>query len=221
MKTNQTLQRDVEEAIQWEPLLKAAEIGVTAHDGIITLSGTVDSYAKKLEAEMAAKGTDGVRAVVEKISVQFGTHGRKEDNEIATDVLEALKVSLDVPGEGIKVKVEDAWVTLEGELSWNYQKEAAKKSVRNLVGVKGLTNDIIVKSRSNDALEKTTIEKAIARNWSLSEREIGVSVSGNKACLTGSVDSIYQREEAERITWNAPGVWEVDNQLKVNQSRVF
>ena len=127
MKTNEELQKDVQDAIKWEPLLNAAEIGVTAKDGVITLTGSVNSYAKKSEAEMATKNVAGVKAVVEKIEIKFGSDwAKKDDNEIATEVLNAIKWDWEVPSDKIKVKVEKGWITLEGDVTWNFQKNAAK-----------------------------------------------------------------------------------------------
>ncbi len=216
MKNNEELQKDVLDAIKWEPLLNAAEIGVTAKDGIITLTGIVDSYAKKLEAEDAAKNVSGVKAVVEKIEIKFDGIGKKTDNEIATEVLNAIKWNWEVPNDKVKVKVEDGWITLEGELTWNYQREAAKRSVKNLVSVKGVTNSIVIKSEALDNIEQKDIERAIGRNWAIDGQNILVNVSGKKVTLKGTVQSSYQKEEAERIAWNAPGVWIVENELIVN-----
>jgi osmotically-inducible protein OsmY len=215
MKTNEDLQKDVQEAIKWEPLLNAAEIGVTAKDGIVTLSGIVDSYSKKLEAESATKSVTGVKAVVEKIEIKFGGSWNKNDNEIATEVLNSFKFNWEVPKDKVKVNVENGWVTLEGELEWNYQKEAAKKAISALMGVKGVSNNITIKSDTRDAIEKDDIEYALERNSSTDDEGISVKVSGNKVTLNGTVHSFYQRDEAERIAWNAPGVWNVDNQLVI------
>ena len=215
MKKNEDLQKDVLDAIKWEPLLNAAEIGVIAHDGIVTLTGVVDSYAKKSEAEEAAKSVAGVKAVVEKIEIRFGNSWNKNDTEIATEVLNALKWNWEVPGEKVKVKVEDGWVTLEGELHWNYQREAANKTVKNVIGVKGVSNNITIKSETHDAIEKRGIERAFVRNWSMCDQDIDVKVTGNRVMLNGTVDSLYQKEEAGRIAWSAPGVWAVDNELVI------
>jgi osmotically-inducible protein OsmY len=215
MKNNEVLQKDVLDAIKWERLLNAAEIGVTAKDGVITLTGVVDSYSKKSEAEEAAKSVSGVKAVVEKIEVQYGNFGKKTDNEIANEVINAFKWNWEVPSDKVKVKVEDGWVTLDGELVWNYQKEAAKKTVSKLLGVKGVTNCILIKSETHDQVEKRDIENALSRNWSISDKNIEVNVSGNKVTLKGYVGSWYQKDEAERIAWNAPGVWMVDNELVI------
>ena len=215
MKNNAELQKDVQDAIKWEPLLNAAEIGVTVKDGIVTLTGTVDSYAKKYEAEDAAKNVAGVKAVVEKIDVKLAHWGKTTDAEIATEVLNAFKWNWRIPNDKVKVKVESGWVTLEGELNWNYQREAATDAVKNLLGVIGVSNNLKIKSETHDAVEKMDIESALRRNWSINDDDIEVEVSGTTVTLTGTVKSWYQRDEAEKIVWNAPGVWSVDNELVV------
>jgi osmotically-inducible protein OsmY len=214
MKNNQELQKDVQDAIKWEPLLNAAEIGVTAKDGVITLTGTVDSYSKKLEAEDAAKNVAGVKAVAEEITIRYNNFN-KNDTEIATEVLNAWKWNWEVPEEKIKVQVENGWVTLEGELEWNYQREAAKKAIKNLSGVMGVINNIKIKSETHDAVEKKAIECALERNSSIDEMDIRVDVSGNNVTLKGKVNSFYAKDEAEQIAWNAPGVSTVENELVI------
>lgn len=215
MKSNESLQKDVQDAIKWEPLLNAAEIGVTAKDGIVTLTGTVDTYAKKMEAEDAAKNVMGVKAVVEQIQIQFAQTWNKTNAEVANEVINALAANWAVPKDKVKVKVEDGWVTLEGEVHWNYQKEAAKKTIHTLAGVKGVMNYIIIKPDSQDEVEKAGIELALLRNWSIDDKQIAVDVEGNNVTLNGNVNSIFQKSEAERIAWNAPGVWSVTNNLMI------
>jgi len=217
LKTNAELQKDVQDAIKWEPLLNAAEIGVTAKDGVITLTGVVDSYSKKIEAEDAAKNVAGVKAVVEKIEIKFSSSwGKKDDNEIASEVLSAFKWNWQVPNNKVKVKVEDGWVTLSGELEWNTQKEAAKDAVKNLLGVKGVSNTITIKSETQDQIEKRDIESALNRSWATMDKDIMVKVTDHNVKLSGTVNSWYQKDEAARIAWNAPGVWSVDNELIVD-----
>lgn len=215
MKTNADLQKDVQDAIKWEPLLSAAEIGVIAKDGVVTLTGIVDSYAKKMEAETAAKSVVGVKAVVEKIEVRFSNSFKKSDTDIANDALKGFKSTWDVPDDKIKITVENGWATLEGEVPWNFQREAAKNVVNNLMGVKGVTNNIKIKPNIQDAIEQREIEHALARNWAVDDEEIHVHVSGSKVKLDGVVHSFYQKEEAARIAWNAPGVLAVDNELVI------
>ena len=221
MKTNQELQTDVQNAIKWEPLLNAAEIGVTAKDGVVSLTGVVDSYAKKLEAENATKKVIGVKALVEKIEVKFPSSWSKTDVEIANEVLVALKANWSVPNDKVTVKVEDGWVTLDGELYWNYQKNAAKNAINYLSGVKGVSNNIKIKSESHDAIEQKDVEDAIARSWSIDDFDINVAVSGTTVTLTGTVNSWYQKDEAGRIAWNTPGIWHVKNELAVDYEYAF
>lgn len=221
MKSNEELQTDVQNAIKWEPLLNAAEIGVTAKDGVVSLTGVVDNYAKKMEAENAAKKVIGVKALVEKIEVKFPTSWSKTNGEIANEVLAALKSNWSVPKDKVTVKVEDGWVTLEGELPWNYQKEAAKSAVNYLMGVKGVTNDIKIKSETHDVIEKQDVEDAIGRSWSVDDSDINVAVSGTTVTLTGTVNSWYQRDEAARIAWNTPGIWHVKNELAVDYEYAY
>jgi len=216
MKTDSQLQLDVIAELKWEPLLGAAEIGVTAKDGIITLSGVVDSYGKKIEAEDAAKKVAGVKAVVEKIEIKFHSScAKKDDNDIAIEIVNALTSNWQVPSDKVKVKVENGWVTLEGELLWNYEKEAANDAVKKLLGVTGVSNNIHIKTPMEDAIEKTTIESALRRNWSINDKDIHVAVSGHKVTLTGIVNSPYQKDEATRIAWKDSGVWNVQNDIQV------
>lgn len=215
MKDNEVLQKDVQDAIKWEPLLRASEIGVTALNGVVTLTGTVDSYAKKREAENAAKNVAGVKAIVERIEIKFGYTDKTDDTVIAKEILNAFKWNWEIPDDKIKVKVEDGWVTLEGDINWHYQKEATEVAVFSIVGVKGVTNKLKIISESIDLIEKQGIERALARNWSIDERNIHVNVIGNNVNLKGTVHYLYQKNEAGKIAWKAPGVATVENDLVV------
>jgi osmotically-inducible protein OsmY len=216
MKTNQDLANDVQEALQWEPLLKDTAIGVTALAGVITLTGVVDGYLKKSKAEDVAKGVTGVKAVVEEIEVRFENDADRSDQEIALEVIHALKTDGQVPQDRIKVTVEDGWVTLTGNVPWNYQKEAARNAVRHLDGLKVFTNDIRIQPESVDELEQEDVQRAFRRSASLFDQDIQVYVKENRVTLSGVVNSRYQKEEAERIAWNAPGVLSVDNELSID-----
>jgi osmotically-inducible protein OsmY len=216
MKSNESLQADVQNAIKWEPLLHAAEIGVTAKDGIVSLTGTVDNYTKKVEAENATKRVIGVKAIVEKIEVKFPSSWTKTNEQVAQEALDALKTTWSVPQNKVTTKVEDGWVTLGGDLPWNYQKVAAENAVHHLTGVKGVTNNIHIKSETQDSIEQEEVENALARSWSLGDNSIRVSVSGTKVTLKGMVRSWYQKDEAERVAWSTPGIGSVDNQLVVD-----
>jgi osmotically-inducible protein OsmY len=215
MKTNEQLQKDVQDAIKWQPLLKAAEVGVTAKDGVVSLTGIVSSFTKKLEAEKAAKGVMGVKAVVEDIHVKFANDLNKTDLDLANEVLSGMKWNWSIPNDKIQVKVEDGWVTLDGAVEWNYQRDAAKNSATDLIGVKGVINNIKVNSLSADMVEQEAIEKALSRSWMIDDHNIQVKVKGNKVVLRGAVESLFEKDEATRLAWNAPGVNEVDNELAV------
>ena len=216
MKSDSQLQLDVIDELKWEPLLGAAEIGVTAKDGVITLTGVVDSYGKKTEAEDAAKRIAGVKAVVEKIEIKFhSSHAKKDDNDIAKEIVSALKSNWQVPDAKVKVRVEKGWVTLDGEVLWNYESEAAKEAVKNLSGVTGVANNIRVKTSSENAIEKNHIESALQRNWAINDKDIHVTVSGHKVTLSGIVNSVYQKDEAARIAWKESAVWNVQNDIEI------
>ena len=217
MKNNSELQKDIQESIKWIPLLKNTEIGVSVNNGIVTLTGTVDSYSQKVEAENATKYVAGVKAVVEKIVIKFKTGTAvKDDNELAREIINVYRWNRLVPRDKIRVKVENGWITLEGEVQWNYQREAARDTLINILDVVGVSNNITLKPQIQDNIEKHDIENALQRNWTINNKDIAVKVNGNTIKLTGTVNSWFQRDEAARIAWNAPGVFFVDNELKVN-----
>lgn len=216
MKTNEQLQKDVRDAIKWEPLLANAEIGVSAKNGVVTLLGTVDNYAKKSQAEDAAKKVSGVKVVIEQIDVKMlSSIFSPDDNDLAREILNAFKWNMEIPEDKIQITIEKGWITLEGEVQWNHQKEATAAIVQKMVGVKGVLNNITIKTETIDQIEKIAIESALARNWSIKEQDIQVEVSDNTVLLTGTVGSWYERDEAERQAWKAPGVELVDNELVV------
>jgi osmotically-inducible protein OsmY len=205
MKNNALLVKDVQDALHWEPLLHDAAIGVTVKDAVVILSGTVDSHIKKSHAEEAAKNVKGVKAVVEQIVVKLAHWGKTTDAGIAAAVLSALRLNWQIPADAIKVTIEEGWVTLEGELNWNYQREAAKDAVRHLQGVTGISDNIRIQSAKHNAIEKIDIEKALRRNGAVNDDDIDVEVAGTTVILTGTVKSWYQRDQAEKMAWNAPG----------------
>ena len=214
MKTNEILQKDVQDAIKWEPLLHAAEIGVIVKDGIVTLTGTVDNYIKKIEAENATNTVLGVKGIIEKIEVRPDGSWSKSDTELTVDIASIFKFNFEIPKDKINILVEKGWVTLSGEVNWDFQRRAAVRAIGNL-GIIGVTNNITVKSDLDESIEQKGIEDAISRDWATNNQDIQVKVSGTKVTLTGVVKAGYQKEEAERIAWKAPGVWNVDNQLMV------
>ena len=216
MKTDEVLQKEVQDAIKWDPLLNAAEIGVTAKDGVVTLTGTVDTFIKKSEVENAVKKVIDVNAIVEEIVVKSGNPVKKSDVEIATEILNSLNLSSEITKDKIQLKVEAGWVTLGGELKWVYQKEDATSIATSFADVKGVINNITIKSERVAKVEKETIENALISNWSLEDEHILVSVSENKVKLNGTVHSWFQKEAASRIAWNALGIINVDNRLTVD-----
>ena len=214
MKTDHEIQHDVMEELRWEPALNATEIGVAVHNGIVTLSGHVTFYSEKLAAEKAAKRVKGVKAVAEDIEVKLAD-GNLSDTQVAENIVRAFEANTMIPDEKIQVKVDKGWVTLEGEVSWLYQKEAAAQAITYLGGVKGVSNWINVKPGVNATIIKENIRKALERSANLEANNIVIDTAGSKVILRGSARSWTERKEVERAAASAPGVTEVDDQLVI------
>jgi osmotically-inducible protein OsmY len=213
MRTDSELQYDVMNELEWEPTIKAAEIGVGVVDGVVTLSGYVDSLYKKRAAERAAARVFGVKAVVEEIQVRLPSSLKRSDEDIARAASNALEWNVAVPYHRVKVQVQDAVVTLSGEVDWWYQKDAAGDAVRKLVGVVLVSNQILIKPAVKPQDVKDRIESAFQRNALLDARRVTVETRGGKVILKGSVRNWAEREQVERAAWAAPGVSEVESHI--------
>lgn len=208
------LKRLVEEELKWEPSVDEASIGVEVSDeDVVTLTGHARTYSEKLNAEKAAKKVRGVMAVANEIEVRLT--GKRDDTIIAEEAARALMLNVNVPAEKIKVVVRDGWITLEGQVGWEYQRRIAVKTVRDLAGVKGVSNYITLAPivKPLDIQEK--IRAAFERNALVDANHVHVAAEGSSVKLTGSVHSWQERTEAERQAWAAPGVTSVENKLLV------
>jgi osmotically-inducible protein OsmY len=217
MQSDEQVQRDVLEELRLDPTVDASQIGVTARDGVVTLTGMVSTLAQKYAAEGVAKRVYGVRGVADDIEVRLFGEGARTDADIAKAALDTLKWDSMVPDDKIKVTVEKGWVTLDGTVDWNYQRDAAGRAVRNLTGVRGLSNLVTVrpKAKVNPGEVKRQIFDAFRRNADLEARRIGVDSKDGKIVLHGNVHNWTEFDEATRAAWSVPGVAEVENQLAV------
>jgi osmotically-inducible protein OsmY len=213
--TDRDLQEHVQKALDWEPSIDSADIGVSVENGVVTLRGDVRSYSEKAAAERVALRVYGVKAVANDVNVRLGDSQKKSDTDIAQAVVSALRWNTVVPDEKITIAVSDGWVTLKGKVDWEYQRAAAAHAVRDLTGVRGVTNMISLEPHISASDVKSKIEAALKRSAEVDARRIYVGVTDGKVILSGNVHSSFERDEARRAAWAAPGVNEIDDRIAI------
>lgn len=215
MKTETQLQRDVLDELRWEPSIDANDVGVMAHEGVVTLTGKVDSFAEKDAAQRAAQRVAGVQAVANDLEVVVPGAHKRDDTDIARAALDAIAWNYNVPKDQVRLTVRNGWITLDGEVDWQYQREAALKSVMFLNGVQGVTNNLVVRPKATPQQIKGKIQAALQRTASRDAAKIEVETVGGKVILRGTVRSWAERDDAERAAWSAPGVSGVESHIEI------
>jgi osmotically-inducible protein OsmY len=217
MKTDLQLKQDIEEELLWDPKVNAAQIGVSVDKGAVSLLGAVDTYAEKWAAEDATKRVFGVRTVAQDLTVKILAEHKRSDSDIAAAVQSALKWDVFVP-KTVTAKVQSGWVTLEGQVPWNYQRDAAERSVRYLAGVVGVSNSVTLKPQTSAGEVKEKIKAALQRQATADANSIHIDTSGGKVTLTGHASSWQSIEDAANAAWAAPGVTDVLDQVKMSMT---
>lgn len=216
IRTDDQVQRDVLAELKFEPRVLPNEIGVTVKNGVVTLTGFVDSYTKRWAAEEAAHRVHGVKAVANDLEVRLSGSGERTDADVAAAAVRALEWDAFVSVDKLDVTVSNGWVTLKGDVEWQFQRQDAERVVRRLTGVKGVSNLITVKPRVTPSELKQKIEKALVRSAETDAQRITVEVDGSKVILKGTVRSWAEKQEAERMAYSAPGVTSVDNRITIS-----
>jgi osmotically-inducible protein OsmY len=216
MSKDSQLQQAVITELGWEPSVDSGHIGVSAHDGVVTLNGHVQHFSQKLAAEKAAARVKGVKAVAEEIEVKLPFDIKRGDEDIAAAAIERLAWDSSVPRDAVKVRVEKGWVTLSGDVEWHYQKEAAAQNIRVLQGVVGVSNQLGIKPTVNTANVSDDITSALHRSWYYDPNTIKVTAQGGKIKLTGNVTSWNARDLAGTTAWSSPGATSVENDIRVD-----
>lgn len=214
MKKDSEIQKNVMEELSCLPLVNANEIGVMVKNGIVTLSGVIDSYPKKIAVEKAVKKIAGVKGIAEDLVVNLNGRHERTDSELAQAIMHALEWHSAAPADRIRILVEDAWVTVEGSVDWDFQRKSVSRVIENNIGVKGITNNITIAHRPAPADIKSKILAAFIRNASLDAGKIKVSIEGGNVVLSGKVYTWAEYEEAERSVWSVPGVSHIENKLE-------
>lgn len=216
MRSDSDIRRDVEDELRWDPDIDATDIAVNVHNGVVTLTGFVRGYVQKYQAEADAKRVAGVVAVANDLEVRLPDIDERPDPEIARDAIARIKSELPYSWEKVRAVVKNGWLTLEGEVEWNYQRVRAEEAVRRVRGLKGVTNNIEVKPQVAPAEIKRKIEEALRRAAEIDADRITVETVGSEVILRGTVRSWAERQDAERAAWSAPGVAKVDNRIIIS-----
>jgi osmotically-inducible protein OsmY len=216
MRSDSEIERDVKDELEWDPDLDATDIAVSVKQGVVSLTGFVKSFTEKYEAEAAAKRVAGVAGVANDLEVRMPSVDERPDPDIARDAVAAIKSQLPISSEHIKVIVKNGWVTLEGYVEWQYQKNTAEAAVRRIKGVRGAINNIVLKPRLEPSGIKKKIQDALKRLAEVDANRIEVDANGSEVVLKGTVRSWAEREEAERAAWAAPGVTKVEDRIVVS-----
>jgi osmotically-inducible protein OsmY len=215
-KTDEEIQRDVLAELKWDARVLPNEIGVSVKNGVVLLTGHVDSFYKKWAAEEAARRVRGCVAVANDLEVKLPSSAERTDDEIARAAVNAIELDTLLGSKNLHITVSNGWITVRGEVEWNYQKAHAERLLRHLWGVKGVSNLITIKARPTPEEIKSKIENALVRSAELDAERISVEVQGSKAILKCKVRSWAEREEAERTAWVAPGITQVEDHLQVS-----
>ena len=215
MKTDSQLQQDVMAELDWEPAVPAAQIGVEVKDGVVTLAGEVGSYAEKLNAEHAAQRVTGVKALAVEMKVKIPGFGQRTDVDIANSAKTILNWTSSLPADSVKVMVESGWLTMTGDVEWQYQRQDAEDRVRYLSGVTGISNQIAIKPSLSAKVVKSDIEAALKRRAAADAATIAVSVKGADVTLTGNVHSWAERDLATHSAWGSAGVHKVIDKMNL------
>ena len=210
-------QQDIESELRWDPKVNSAQIGVSVNEGAVTLLGDVDSYPQKSAAEDAAKRVSGVRTIAQDLKVKVLTDHKRDDSDIASAVQSALKWDVWTP-KSVTAKVQDGAVTLEGQATWNFERDAAERAVRNLTGVTSVYNTIKLKPQASTAQVKEKIQSALQRQATTDTNSIHIDTAGSKVTLTGHASSWQSIEDAASAAWAAPGVTDVVDQVKMQMT---